>query len=396
MKVLLLAPEPFYIERGTPIATDLVLRALSERGDHVDVLTYHLGQTIAYQNVVIHRIPKLPFIREIPSGPSLRKLLCSGLLYRCAARMARQHQYDVVHAIEDAAIVATFIRRRYGIPFVYDMDSWMPQQLTAAYPYLRPLGGLLRHTQNRILMAAATVMPASEPVAEIAFRHRRARVVPLPDISLLQIDGPPPALEATLKEQCGHQGPFIMYAGSLAKNRGIELLLHSFAISQATGPAAHLVLIGGTAAETRRYRRVAERHGIGEAVTFLGRRPVRELGAYLAQAAILVSPQIETINTPMKIYSYLAACKPILATDLPAHTSVLDKDLAVLAPPDPNEFGAGLVRLLTDPTLCQSLAERARHKSAGGHGYEDLRRVVWSVYEQIEQDSGGRVRQDAE
>lgn len=387
MKVLLLAPEPFYVERGTPIATDLVLRALSERGDTVDVLTYHLGRAKTYENVVIHRIPKVPFLSEIPSGPSLRKLLCSVLLYWYAVRMVRQRHYDVVHAIEDAAIIATFIRRRYGVPFVYDMDSSMPQQLIAAFPYLRPLDGWLRCYQDRILMAATVVMPASKPVAEIAFRCSCARVVPLPDISLLGIDGPEVDLDAPLHELCGHPGPFIIYAGSLAKNRGIDLLLHSFAVSQAAGPAAHLVIIGGTAAEIRRYRRVAERHGIGKSVTFLGRRPVRELGAYLAQATILVSPQIEPINTPMKIYSYLAACKPILATNLPAHTSVLHEKQAMLTPPKANDFGAGLARLLSDPTLCHSLAERARCRSNDGHSYADLREVLWSVYDEVEQDS---------
>jgi glycosyltransferase involved in cell wall biosynthesis len=382
--VLLLAPEPFYIERGTPIATDLVLRALSERGDTVDVLTYHVGRPMVYDNVVIHRIPNLPFIREIPAGPSLRKLFCSALLYWYAVRMSRQRRYDVIHAIEDAAIVAAFIRRRYGVPFVYDMDSYMPQQLIAAYPYLRPLGSWLRHGQNRILRVAATVMPASEPVADIASRCRGAHVVPLPDISLLQIDGPEATLDTTLQELCGHQGPFVMYAGSLAKNRGIDLLLNGFAISQTAGPAAHLAIIGGTAAEIGRYRRVADALGIGGAVTFLGGRPVRELGAYLAQATILVSPQSETINTPMKIYSYRAACKPILATDLPAHTSVLNEKLAVLVPPNANDFGAGLVQLLSNPALRQSMAEHARRTRDDVHTYGDLRDVLWSVYEEIE------------
>ena len=38
MKILLLAPHPFYQERGTPIAVNLLLKALSERGDKIDVL----------------------------------------------------------------------------------------------------------------------------------------------------------------------------------------------------------------------------------------------------------------------------------------------------------------------------------------------------------------------
>ena len=40
MKILLLAPHPYYQERGTPIAVDLLVRVLSERGDQIDLLTY--------------------------------------------------------------------------------------------------------------------------------------------------------------------------------------------------------------------------------------------------------------------------------------------------------------------------------------------------------------------
>jgi hypothetical protein len=48
MNILLLAPHPFYQERGTPIAVDLLLRVLAERGEQVDVLTYHEGEDRAY------------------------------------------------------------------------------------------------------------------------------------------------------------------------------------------------------------------------------------------------------------------------------------------------------------------------------------------------------------
>ena len=44
MRALVIAPQPFYEERGTLIAIDLLLRALSDRGDQVDLLTLH-GRT---------------------------------------------------------------------------------------------------------------------------------------------------------------------------------------------------------------------------------------------------------------------------------------------------------------------------------------------------------------
>ncbi len=47
MKILLLAPQPFYQERGTPIAIKLLLEVLSRRGDQVDVVTFHEGADVS-------------------------------------------------------------------------------------------------------------------------------------------------------------------------------------------------------------------------------------------------------------------------------------------------------------------------------------------------------------
>ena len=126
MNVLLLAPQPFYRERGTPIAVDLVARALSEGGHSIDLLTYHLGKPVSHRNVRVHRIPRVPLVRDVPPGPSFRKLLCSLLLTVKAVRMARSARYDVVHAVEEAVFAAILIRWLYGTPYVYDMDSSLP------------------------------------------------------------------------------------------------------------------------------------------------------------------------------------------------------------------------------------------------------------------------------
>lgn len=59
MKILLLAPQPFYQERGTPIAVDLMLRALSRRGDCVYALVYREGADVRYPGVRLLGDPAL-------------------------------------------------------------------------------------------------------------------------------------------------------------------------------------------------------------------------------------------------------------------------------------------------------------------------------------------------
>ncbi|MCI5160270.1 MAG: glycosyltransferase, partial [Candidatus Electrothrix sp. AUS1_2] len=54
MNILLLAPHPFYTNRGTPIAVKFLCEGLAALGHQLDVLTYHLGEDINLPGVTIH------------------------------------------------------------------------------------------------------------------------------------------------------------------------------------------------------------------------------------------------------------------------------------------------------------------------------------------------------
>ena len=74
-RVLVVAPQPFYQDRGTPIALRQVLEALSGLGYQVDVLTFPVGQDIELPGVRIFRAGNPFRIRGVPVGLSARKLL---------------------------------------------------------------------------------------------------------------------------------------------------------------------------------------------------------------------------------------------------------------------------------------------------------------------------------
>ncbi|HTK41735.1 MAG TPA: hypothetical protein VL287_09085, partial [Gemmatimonadales bacterium] len=54
-RVLVVAPEPFYEDRGTPIAIRSVLAALSELHYEVDLLTYPVGQAVSIPGLQVIR-----------------------------------------------------------------------------------------------------------------------------------------------------------------------------------------------------------------------------------------------------------------------------------------------------------------------------------------------------
>ena len=67
---------------------------------------------------------------------------------------------------------------------------------------------------------------------------------------------------------------------------------------------------------------------------------------YLACASVLISPRLDGTSTPLKIYSYLHAEKPIIATNITSHTQVLTKDTALLVEPNQNAFAEGILHVL--------------------------------------------------
>ena len=80
-KILLIAPHPFFQERGTPIAVELLIRALTECGYQIDLLTFNEGSDISYPGLTIHRVKPYPRIENVRPGFSGKKILCNRTAY---------------------------------------------------------------------------------------------------------------------------------------------------------------------------------------------------------------------------------------------------------------------------------------------------------------------------
>lgn len=179
------------------------------------------------------------------------------------------------------------------------------------------------------------------------------------------------------------RGLLVMYVGNLEAYQGIDLLLESFAIVHRERPGDRLAVIGGTAGDIARYREQAERLGLSAVVEFRGPKSVAQLARLLAEADILASPRIKGTNTPMKIYSYMDAERPIVATRLTTHTQVLDDATAALAEPDPQAFAAALLDLARDPERRARLAAAAHRLVRERHSPAALKENMNTLYQRV-------------
>jgi glycosyltransferase involved in cell wall biosynthesis len=387
MRILFLAPHPFYQERGTPIAVDLLLRALAGRGDRVDLLTYHEGDDRDYGPAVrITRIRKPPLAAGIKPGFSPKKLIADAVMWPAARRLAGRNKYDVIHAVEESVFMARAIGRRHGIPYLYDMDSSMPQQMADKSAVFRLARPLLDRAEGAAVRGAIAVVAVCRALGEVAEAHGAQKVFLLHDISLLGRAAAGGARD--LRAELGVAGPLVLYLGNLERYQGIDLLLAAFERSAAEHAEARLVIAGGAPDDIARYRRQAAGLSCGARVHFVGPQPVADMAALFEAADVLVSPRIKGTNTPMKVYSYLDSGRALLATDLPTHTQALDPSVAALAPAEPAAFAEALTALLRDEPRRRALAAAAKERARERHSPEAYRRGVNEIYDWVEQALG--------
>jgi glycosyltransferase involved in cell wall biosynthesis len=371
-RILVVAPQPFYQDRGTPIAVYSVLQALSQLRYEVDLLTYPVGRPVEIRGLSVLRAPNPFGIRRVPVGFSIRKLLLDLTLVFAMWRRLARHRYACIHAVEEAAFPAAILGRRYQVPVIYDMQSSLPEQMVTHRPFRtrlvqRALAACERWVLRRVdaVVSSAGLLPrvAAAAPRTPAYEWTFPMEVAAPDTG---------AAAARLRSELAFPADarVVVYAGTFEPYQGLPLLLEALSMVRATVPTAILVLLGGEDDQADAIRREVMERGLSDAVRVIDRKPREQVPAYLAMADVLVSPRTYGDNLPLKIFGYLAAGRPIVATDLPAHRAVLDETRAVLTEPSPAAFGRAIVDLLTHPEAAARLAAAASAYAAQRLGWQ--------------------------
>jgi glycosyltransferase involved in cell wall biosynthesis len=379
--ILVIAPQPFFQNRGTPIAVKLLVEELALLGHDVHLLVFHEGENVEIPGVQVHRIRTLPGMNNIQPSLTWKKLICDIFLLFKAAGLVRRYRFDIVHAVEEGAFIALLLKRVYGIPYIYDMDSSLPMQIVEKFPLLRPVRPFFDFFERLAVRGSTGVVAVCKSLEDIARSYAAdKRVVRLEDISLLE-EGE--TSDEVLRRRYGISGPIMLYVGNLERYQGIDLLLEGFQLVLERGGRGNLMIIGGTAETIAVYRNKAEELNIAASTFFCGSRPVTLLGHFLAQADILLSPRIQGNNTPMKLYSYLDSGTVVLATNLPTHTQVLTDDIACLVEPTRESMAAGMIKLLASPELCRELGQKGREVARENYSRNAFRMKLTEFYQRI-------------
>jgi glycosyltransferase involved in cell wall biosynthesis len=366
MRALVVAPQPFFSPRGTPLSVYYRTVVMAELGVDIDLLTYGQGEDVEIPGVRILRIPAFGWLGPVPVGPSLLKLFLDLFVVARTFALLLRHRYDFVHAHEESVFFCRFLKPVSRAKLVYDMHSSLPQQLTNfAFTRSRLLIGLFERLEDSSLRAADAVITISPALADYA-RDRmpdpgRHFLIENSLIDEVRLKSPAAATQNARAwlGRISSDRIVVGYAGTFESYQGLELLVDAFALVRQASPDAFLLMIGGSPAQVEELESRAQRQGLGEESLFTGTLPQPEARRLLERADVLTSPRRTGTNTPLKIYSYLASGKPFVATRIPAHTQLLTEEVCFLADPEPTALADAILEAMSSERR-QSTVDAAR------------------------------------
>ncbi len=364
-RILMIAPTPFFADRGCHVRILGEVRALQAAGHRVTVCTYHHGRDVEGVHTV--RIPRLPGYRKLSAGPSNAKYAADPLLLLQCLREARRQPPDVIHGhLHEGALIGRIVRAATGSPLVFDYQGSLTDEL-AAHGYLDENGSAGRAfaALERWIDAGADAVVASSGRAADALlkslEPARIRTV-LDGVDTREFRPLGRAERAAVRARYGvpEDAVLALYVGVLADYQGIDLLLEHLRPVLIDRPALR-VLLAGYPEET--YRQRAAELGLSGQVLLPGRVAFEDTRALTGAADIGLTPKLSASEGNLKVYNYLACGLPVVAFDNRVNREILG-DLGVFAANgDGAAFAGALGQLADDPARRERLGRLGRARA---------------------------------
>lgn len=389
LRVLMVAPEPFFQPRGTPYSEYYRIKEMTERKIHVDLLAYPIGEDRVIPGLTIHRSFKPPGVRDVPVGPSVTKIYLDFFLFFKALWMLIRHRYDFVHTHEEGCLLGVLAKKIWRIPHLYDMHSSLPEQFTNfEYTKSRLVVKVFAYLERLTLRNSDIIITICPHLSDVV-----KSVVPGKDTFLVENtfteQEQQPCPESGTRSLRGDLGvgnaPMILYAGTFEAYQGLDILVEAAAEVVKERPDVHFVLVGGNHAQVEAVRQLVQERKIDSRVHLTGNLPPDRIPCFIEASTALVSVRKQGINTPLKIYSYMKSGKPIVATRHITHTQVLDDSTAVLTDLTPRGFAGGILEVLNHPDKAAQRAAKAREVAETSYSNEAYRRKIRKVVEGMQE-----------
>jgi glycosyltransferase involved in cell wall biosynthesis len=240
-----------------------------------------------------------------------------------------------------------------GLPVMLELHDLIPNLALRLAVRQARAGRLLGVVCNSQALANAVISLGCPPALVLAMQN---------GVDLERFEPRLDPAEARRRLRISPAGPVACYAGNLHRDLpAIETLLGC----AAQLPDVRFYFVGGRPQDVEQVRGQAQRQGLKNC-HFVGHVVNAEVPLYLYAADVLLLSNTEhsvshRVMSPMKMFEYLAAGRPIIAADFPVlHEVLVQEDNALLVPGgQAAAFTEAIRRVLSEPGLAQRLSAGA-------------------------------------
>lgn len=391
MKILMLAPTPFFADRGCHVRIYEEARALMACGHEVRIATYHLGRDMA--GIATDRTIRIPWYRKLSAGPSWHKPYLDILLFFTALRAARRMRPDLIHAhLHEGAFFGVFLKKILGIPLLFDCQGSLTGELadhgfarkgSLLYRFFALLEGWINRNADAIITSSGA--GRDDLVGRWGVPARK--VTALMDGVDTAVFRPYPRDEVRRRLGIAPQVPLVVFLGVLNRYQGIDLLLSAMVILKAKGSPVRFLVMGFP---DEGYREKARELGVDDMVTFTGRIDYGKAPACLSAGDMAVSPKISLTEANGKLFNYMACGLPTVVFDTPINREILG-DAGVYARfGDAADLADRIEALAADAAGRDRLGQQVRDRAEKEHSWRARGEQLSGVCRRLANPAGSR------
>ncbi|MGD0544229.1 MAG: glycosyltransferase family 4 protein [Candidatus Acidiferrales bacterium] len=260
-------------------------------------------------------------------------ILISSLTFALRS-LGRRYDLVYVHNMPDILVASSLIPKMLGAKVVLDLHDPMPELMMTIFrtPESNRSVRMMKRLEKWSIARtdlAVTVNVACKRIfsSRSCSAEKIAVVMNAPDGQIF------PFREARLSvspRQDGNRPFVIMYHGSIVERNGLDLALDALARVRETIPGAELRIFGSRTAFLDLMMDKARSMGLQDKIHFMGPRHLEELVTEIEKCDLGIIPNqrnpFTDINTPTRVFEYLAMGKPVIAPSTQGILDYFDKD----------------------------------------------------------------------
>lgn len=389
LKILMIAPTPFFSDRGTHIRILEEALALTRRGHSVTIATYHIGQELPepYRSQVeVRRILRLLFwYKKLEAGPDWQKIVLDLMLIRKVFFLARTTRPDILHGhLHEGVAIGWVVQKLLfwrKLKLVADFHGSLTKEMVS-HSYLR-VGGLRRVFEwverwidNLGDVAVTSSWANTLEIMRLRRKNEPTTVLDGVNVGMRVLAPSRPELRA--KYGVPPEALVVTYTGALVANKGILHFLDAIPRILEGHPAAHVVIAGFPWNEVKSF---FEGKPWLARVTPITPLPYFSLAEVLTISDVGIDPKEAGVGQASgKMLQYMGAGLPVVCFDTPNNREYLADGGEYARSISGEGLAEAVLKLLRDPSLRDRKGEMNRKRARDQFGWDKTGEALEKVY----------------